>query len=206
MSSERAWAPALSGAAGQQGDASARGYAAGYAAGWSAASRAAAEQAARQREEEARLAAEARAQAAGRLERALGVLDAAAQAARARVAPVLEEAAEEIVAASVELAEAALGEELRDGARAARTALRRALANDPSRELVRIHLCPADLDLLRGAASDAEAGLVLPVGVDLVPDPDLSPGDAVGEFEHGVLDARLGQAVARAREALGVTR
>jgi flagellar assembly protein FliH len=42
----------------------------------------------------------------------------------------------------------------------------------------------------------------LPVGVALVADPTLAPGDAVSEFPGGYLDARIESAVERARCAL----
>jgi len=207
MSSERAWEPAFTTPLTPGHEASGgtgRGYAAGYSAGWAAGSRAAGDRLDRQRQEEARVGAQARAEAHDRLERALAVLEAAARTARARVAPVLEDAAEEVIAASTRLAAAVLGEELRDGDRAARTAVRRALANDPSGELVRIRLNPDDLALLGDVAAQAGADLEIPSGVELVADATLAPGDAMGDFEDAVLDARLRRALDRAVEVLGV--
>ncbi|WP_413451438.1 FliH/SctL family protein [Georgenia phoenicis] len=181
----------------------AAGYSSGYTAGWSAGTRAAAQEAEAQR----RLAAEqlaARAQrAATAAQEALNTLARAAEAARHRAAPVLDEAESALTRAAVDLAETVLGTELRDGDASAHAALRRALSvRDEG--LVRIRLHPADLVHLTETLSALPAELRVPEGVELVADPELGPGDAVSELEEGYLDARIGAAVARVRDALGV--
>ena len=95
-------------------------------------------------------------------------------------------------------ATALLGVELADASAAARAALARVLDTPdlPDGAVVRLH--PRD------AAALAAAGGA-PVGVEVVADPTLAPGDALAEHADGVLDARLHAAVARARAALEVS-
>ena len=57
---------------------------------------------------------------------------------------------------------------------------------------------PRDLAAL--TAAGRQAGDL--VGVELVPDASLSPGDAVSTFEGGFFDARIETAFARAQAAL----
>jgi flagellar assembly protein FliH len=114
-------------------------------------------------------------------------------------------------AAALELAAAVLGTELSDAATAARAALRRLREQDPAREVHTVRLHPRDLAAVRTAlaapgagAGDPLGGLPDLTGVDLVADPTLAPGDAVGEFPEGYLDARIDGALDRARAALAV--
>ncbi|RYV50021.1 FliH/SctL family protein [Pengzhenrongella frigida] len=172
--------------------------AAGWAAGWAAGSRAAAEAAAGQRrtldevERVAELARGARAQAA------LVVLRRAAEAISAQVVPVVTEVTDLLDDGVVALAEAVLGRELAGSDDGARLALARALSLPAEVGVHTVRLHPLDLTVL------LEAGVLadLPVGVELVADRTLSPGDAVAQFPDGFLDARISAAVARARRAL----
>ncbi|MHB1064509.1 MAG: FliH/SctL family protein [Georgenia sp.] len=185
-------------------DGAARGYTAGYAAGWAAGSRAAAQAGAvdqRRRDEEAATAA---ARQAALVETAVAALAQSAAAARARTAPVVEEALATLARGAVELAEAVLGVELADDDTSARVALIRALALAGDVDLVRIRMNPGDLAHLRSALERHPTGLDLPPGVDLVADDTLGRGEAVSELAEGYLDARIGSAVTRARQALGV--
>ena len=173
-------------------------HAAGWAAGYAAGARHAAQDAAahalsvsaeHERSEQIRAAEHA----AG-----LAALDLAARALHARETPVLVTALTAIHAAALELAVALLGVELADASAAARAALARVLDTPdlPDGAVVRLH--PRD------AAALAAAGGA-PVGVEVVADPTLAPGDALAEHADGVLDARLHAAVARARAALEVS-
>ncbi|MEA5457147.1 FliH/SctL family protein [Sinomonas sp. JGH33] len=178
-----------------------RGHAAGYAAGLR---RAEAEARARRAEHDAELATIL---AAGRerVERAVTVLDTAADALAQRVAPVLSEAEAQLAAAAVALAEAVLGRELSDAPRAARAALERALSAPDAASVLRVRLHPDDLALLEGlreGAPDAGTSPGAPPAVVLVADPTLARGDAVAVYPDGELDARIGTALARAAEAL----
>ena len=54
----------------------------------------------------------------------------------------------------------------------------------------------------RDVAALATSGVVDVAGVELKPDPTLNPGDAVGEYPDGWIDARIGSALERAKQAL----
>ncbi|WP_347109912.1 FliH/SctL family protein [Paenarthrobacter sp. S56] len=172
-----------------------RGYTQGHAAGYAAGMQAAAAEQLRLREQ---LLAEHRDMLdAGRsaIARAVTVLGAAADAAQRRQETALAEVEATLAAGAVELAQAILGYELGDGERTARAALERALGQ-PGANVTVVRLHPGDLAALEAA------GVVLPAGVELKADAALNPGEAVGEYPHGWIDARLGSAVERARQAL----
>jgi len=180
--------------------AEAAGHAAGYAVGLRAAER---ELTARR----AVLEAE-HADARARLEQAtaasLAVLAAAAQALEARVVPVLRDSEEALVATALDLASAVVGYEVSASERSteagprvgrtARAAVARALADVDASVVVRVRLHPADAALVAEAAHEA--------GVVVVGDPALRPGDAEADLPTGLVDARLGSALDRARTAL----
>jgi len=173
--------------------------AAGWAAGWAAGTRAAADAARAQRAAAAAEHAAAEANRDARLSAAVAVLARAAEAAVARVVPVLDAAAATLDEGAVLLAEAVLGAELADGEDRARATLRRALSVplDAGVQTVRLH--PSDVAALAAVSVD------LPAGVQLVADPTLRPGDAVSELADGFLDARISTAVERAARALAGT-
>lgn len=169
----------------------ARGHAAGYAAGL----RAAAAETERLR---ARLRAEHEAAlAAGRqsIHRSVEVLNRAAHSLEQSVLPAAETLQENLAAAALDLAEALLGQELKDTETSARAALTRALAGVPRQDIRAVRLHPADL-----AALDLET--ISAADVSLKADRTLNPGDAVTDFTHGYLDATLSSALQRARSAL----
>lgn len=180
-----------------------RGHAAGYAAGLRAAQ---AETAALH----ARLAAEHAARLAAlqaETVRRVQVLDAATNAMLSQVAPVLRDAEESLVDAALDLAEAVVGHVVRSGRHddltgdglearptpGAAATVRRALASVDATVPVAVRLSPADAARV--------AALALPVPV--VADAALHDGDAVVDLPDGVLDARIGAALDRARVALG---
>ncbi|WP_298462465.1 FliH/SctL family protein [uncultured Cellulomonas sp.] len=174
--------------------------AAGWAAGWAAGTRAAAEAARAQRASQDAEHWAAQAAREAQVAAALAVLRRAADAAGARVVPVLEAAAASLDEGAVLLAQAVLGAELAQGPDRARAALARALSlpSDAGVHTVRLH--PADLAVLSDAAGDLP--VELPAGVELVADPTLRPGDAVSELPDGFLDARIATAVERAMTAI----
>ncbi|KPG83449.1 FliH/SctL family protein [Frigoribacterium sp. RIT-PI-h] len=156
---------------------------------------------------------------------AVEALATSARALDARVAPVLDDAEEALVATAFELAEAVLGYELRasesvdDGSpggaapappdptaeagvtprigRPARAAVARALAVTDPGDVVTVRLHPADLAQLDVATRDSVAA-----EVSFVADASLARGDAEAERRIGQVDARLGTALDRARTAL----
>lgn len=169
------------------------GHAAGYAAGLKAASIEGARRAAALEADAERTALEN----ARRTNAALEVLDAAARALDARLAPVLVGAQDALAAASVDIAEAIIGRELTVAPDSALSALKRALDHAETDAVITVRMNPADLDALDGETREAVA-----VGVRLQADARLSPGDAVAELPNGYLDARIGAALDRVRAAL----
>lgn len=171
------------------------GYVHGHSAGYAAGLRAAEAEYRKKAEQlEAAFSARSEHQRAA-ADRTLAVLNSAVRALHARNAPVLSAAEDVLAAAAVELAEAVLGQELSDGEKSARAALARALAGADPSEIVTVRMNPADLAVLGGTdISQAE--------VRLTADPALDPGDAVAVLPDGFLDARIGTALARAKQAL----
>lgn len=168
----------------------AQGHAAGYAAGMRAAavevSRAAAAQ-------EAELAAFQQHQRA-RTDQAVRSLEAAARAFTAQMA-LVDGASQQLVhAAALDLAEAIVGAQLRSDD-PARLALGRALQDVDPDDVQRVRLSPADW-----ASLDEQTRTS--TGVVLVADPTLANGDAMVDLADGYLDARIGSALSRARQAL----
>lgn len=177
-------------------DAKTRGFTQGHAAGYAAGLQLAGQETA---------AARARhdAEHAGRV----SALEArhAAEVAAVRVAgaalvertvPVLADSEQALFSCALELAEALLGHELRDGETSARAALARAQGTGEVDIPVAIRMNPADLAVL-----GHDSGM-LPETLTLVGDPALNRGDAVAEYQHGFIDARLGTAVDRVRAVL----
>lgn len=186
-----------------------RGHAAGYAAGLRVAHaetealrvRLDAEHAARSAALEAETA------------RRVAALVAATDALLARTVPVLESAEQSVVDAAMELADAAVGYAIRASrpdsgavagavtslearpASGAEATVRRALALVDHAVAIAVRLSPDD--------AAAVAALDLPVAVRA--DPTLADGDAVVDLPDGVLDARIGVALDRAKAALGVS-
>lgn len=126
-----------------------------------------------------------------RAEAALRGVETARAALEARTAPVLAEARRTLVDAALQLAEAVLGAPA--GGRA-RAALDRVLAHPEAPVAIAVRLHPAAI------AEIAAAGLECPVPLE--PDASLAPGDAVAVLPDGLIDARIADALDRARRAL----
>lgn len=170
-------------------------YANGHTAGYTAGLRlATAEAEARRQNMEAEHAAALR-HSQARTDRAVEVLAGAAQAVYAAVLPVVTDAQDALAAAAMDLAETVIGVELGDGDLSARAAIARALAGAPANGLVTVKLNPVDFSVLGDAAVSGS-------GAVIVADPAVARGDAVADFEHGHLNARIGTALDRARQAL----
>ncbi len=171
--------------------------ASGYAAGWAEGRRAAADQA-EQELDRLRLD-DARMRRAGR-DRADAAISAAVEDWTRRTTPVLEELADVVVDAALDLAAAIIGRELSASARpeTARLALRRALAPLLPGAEVRVRMNPQDLAAIEdGTTQDGHL-------VKLVADPSLLSGDAIAEQDGATVDGRVASALARARAvALG---
>ena len=168
-----------------------RGYADGHAEGYRAALAAAA--VANAEADAAR--AEREAESARSVDDAVRALQAAARALAERERELTGAARAQVFARAVELAEVILGAELADGDASATAALRRATAAAGASEAHEIRLNPDDLAVLDRLGAPT-AGLVL------VPDVTLARGDAVVAREDGLVDARIGAALERARRAV----
>lgn len=168
-----------------------RGHAAGYAAGMADARSDAA--VAREMADQ-RLAAEA-ATAREAVERTIALANRAAAAMSAAATPVLETLEHQVAAAALEIAEALIGRELIRTEDSAASALMRALNPEVPATVSVVRLNPEDLSVL----TEVQRGAIQ---AELVADPALSRGDAIAEYQAGILDARLGTAVARLRAAL----
>lgn len=172
-----------------------RGHAAGYAAGLREASVIAAERLASLEAEHAERAG----RAAARVDAECATLALAAAAVQRTVVPVLEQSDDAVLAAALDVAEAVIGSELSDADAGASAALRRvlgALGSDAELPGLTLRLHPDDAELLRTAGQ-------LPPSLSVQPDPALDRGDAVAQLPDGLVDARIGTAVLRARRALG---
>lgn len=125
---------------------------------------------------------------------ALQRLEDARDALERRVAPVLVDSERAILEASIALAEAVLGTELANAEVAARSALARALGHAAAPATVVVRMPPESIAAL------AAAGVEAPVA--LAADATLQPGDAIAELPDGLVDARIAEALQRARAAL----
>ncbi|MET1042644.1 MAG: FliH/SctL family protein [Microbacteriaceae bacterium] len=185
--------PVLRGANEQklQAQAHAAGHTAGYTEGLRAAAADTAAVRARVEQESAASIRRAEEQTA----RALAALAMAARALDDRTVPVIIDAQNTLAAAAIDLAEAILGYELAQGENTARAALDRALCSVDPDTVRSVRMNPDDL-------ADLDAATRAAAAVTLVADPTLSRGDAITEFPDGYLDARIGTALDRARDAL----
>lgn len=178
-----------------QADAEVRGYRLGHTLGYAAGLQQASAEAARRRSEldaeQDALIAELRLNVSGEI----AALEAASAALDARTKPVLAEAEQALMTCALMLAEAVLGRELDDGETSSRAVLTRVLAGRDESVAPRVRLNPQDL----ASIGEDVAGIER---LDLVADPSISRGDAVAEYPHGFLDARISTALDRARQAL----
>lgn len=187
-----AFQPARLGLAAEAEDVRAEARAKGYAEGWAEGRRAAAVQA---EAELTRLQADdIRERQATRAAAERAVAAAVADWNR-RTTPVLDDLAELVVDAAIDLAEAIIGRELSAIAKrdAARLALRRALGPLAPTGAVTVRMNPHDLATIE--TTDAHEGHL----VQFVSDASLASGDAVAEQEGATVDARVSAALARAR-------
>ena len=167
-----------------------RGYADGHAEGF----RAGAEKAALAAAADAAHREQSDAGARTALASALSALSAATDAMTARARELSAAGERQLCGHAIELAEAILAEALADREFAAVTALRRALAaaEEPAAE---VRLNPDDLRTL----TERDA---VPPHLTVVSDDALASGDAVVRVGDGLVDARIGAALDRARQAL----
>jgi flagellar assembly protein FliH len=174
---------------------------AGYAEGWAQGQRAAAlaAQAAAERARAVEVAHDQRRAAA--LAQAVNALGRAVTNLETQLMPTMGELQEAVLAHAFELAEAIVGRTLHDPEGRAVDALGRAMNAAPDHGDILVSLHPDDYRNLVGTATDTDYNYE-GRAVHLRSDPTLNPGDAVAETGTTTVDASIGTAVARAREAL----
>lgn len=187
-----AFQPARLGMAAEAEDIRAEARAQGYAEGWAEGRRAAA---LRAQAELAQLQADdirERQTTRAAAERAVA---AAVSDWTRRTTPVLDELADLVVDAAIELAETIIGRELSAIAKrdSARLALRRALGPLDPGAPVTLRMNPEDLATIE--TDDAHEGHL----VRFVADASLASGDAVADQDGATVDARVSAALVRAR-------
>ena len=111
--------------------------------------------------------------------------------------------ADRVVEAAMAVAEAVIGAELAEPARAVAHAAHRALQPLGRRDEIRLRLHPEDIALLTAAGGDDGLSRIVPDAVELVPTSTLARGDAIAETGDRTVDARIDAAIDRARAAFG---
>lgn len=167
----------------------------GYAVGWAEGRRAAADEAlATARAHAAQVEAnEERREVEHRA--ALSLLDAAARALEAAVVDAERAVEDRALALARELTTLLVGHELRTTTDSGGDAVRRALVLASQDPVTLVRLSPRD-------ASSPAATELTHRGLRVLADPALEDGDVLAETDTGVLDGRIGAALARVREAL----
>jgi flagellar assembly protein FliH len=132
----------------------------------------------------------------GRLDRAFRAMSTAAAELGARQATDMAAIEDTVAAAALQLAEAIIGRELEVAKHPGADAIARALAFAPPAQAAVAHLHPEDL-------CDLDPELVAR-GRDLtiVPDPGVEPGGCILAVGDSRIDAQIGPALARVRDAL----
>jgi flagellar assembly protein FliH len=177
--------------------------AAGYAAGWAQGRREAQQAAQAQADRDAQNVEDVMAMQAIEVDRAIDGIVAAARELERRAIPTVMDIENTITETALMIAEAVIAREVRTAAYPGRDALARALALAPEQRPVTVRLNPADRMSI--GLSDGTTELVMDGRpITLVDDPSLKPGDAVAVCDATTIDARLGPALERVREVLGL--
>jgi flagellar assembly protein FliH len=193
----------------------------GYAAGWAEGKRRAADANKEAAERAEAFAQRAAADWSSLLEQAVQAIAAAAAGLEKRAAQPAAEAEEALVAAAFALAEALVGHDVAASRSPGEDAIRRALALAPHDRPVRVRMHPAAYAMITTGVTSNSGGARKRTGrgrdrsalgerivdgrrITVVPDPMLGPGDAIAECDATTIDARLGSALDRVRELLGL--
>lgn len=171
-----------------------RGFTQGHVAGYAAGLRLAAKEALAARDAFEAEKEAFRLRSAATLAEQEALLRTVVARAAAAALPLLDEAEHTLAAGALQLAEAILGTELASAQTAARAALARAFPSGEQTPPLQVRMNPADVALLTGTATAT--------GITLVGDPSLQRGDATASYPDGMIDARIGTALDRARDAL----
>jgi flagellar assembly protein FliH len=177
-------------------------HAAGYASGWAQGRREAEVAARAARDQVEAQVRRSAADQAGRVGQALVALVAAADGLERRMVPVAADLEDTVTGLAFEIARMVIGRELVTATEPGRDAIARALAYAPAGRPVAVRLHPTDY----ATVTSEQPALVEIEGrtVSLSADGALRPGDAVAESDATTIDARLGPALERVREVLGL--
>ncbi len=178
--------------------------AAGYAAGWAQGQREAETVARAQRERIAAETARVADEAAAAVAQALAAVAESAAGLERQLAPAAAELEDLIVRTAFALAESIVGRELAVAGAPGHDAVRRALALAPIGRPVTVRLHPTDHRVLASGEPGAVEVVIDRRSITLVADSTLEPGDAVAHTDASTIDARIGAALARTREVLGL--
>jgi flagellar assembly protein FliH len=177
--------------------------AAGYAAGWAQGRREAQQASLDQAERDAQNVEDVMAMQAIDVDRAIEGIAAAARELERRAIPTVLDIENTIAETALMVAEAVLGREVHTATDPGRDAIARALSLAPEQRPVTVRLNPVDRMTI--GLSDGTTELVMDGRpITLVDDPSLKPGDAVAVCDATTIDARLGPALERVREVLGL--
>jgi len=169
----------------------------GYTAGWSEGHRTGLDKVMQGRAADQAQMAEQLSEQAGRTAAALQALDIAAGQMQQRAAADRAQIEQRLSAVVVDLVEAVIGAELRDGGARATAALTRALSAAPQEGSVTVRMNPGDHAML------IELGMSSPQErIVLVADAGVAPGDAEVLGQTTYVDASISAAIERVREVL----
>ena len=156
--------------------------------------------------EEGRAEAEeaARREAAERLAASHRALEAALDAVEAAEAPALRALEKNIVALAVAVARHVIGREVKGDARAIAELVRRAIAEFPIDQPLRVRLNPGDLSTISAAVSPDGEPLAIAPGRNLrwVADPRIESGGCMVEGREQIVDGRVDRALERIYKAM----
>jgi flagellar assembly protein FliH len=177
--------------------------AAGYAAGWAQGRREAQAAAIAQADKDAQAVEDVMAATVQQIEQIMHTVARAATGLEQRMVPAVQDIENMIAETALAIAESILGRELAVSKDPGREAIARALALAPEQRPVTVRLNP--MDRMTIGLSDGTTEMVMDGRtITLVDDRSLKPGDVVAVCDATTIDARLGPALDRVREVLGL--
>lgn len=143
--------------------------------------------------------AETREQQQARIASAIGALEAAVAAVNAEQSRWADDARDHIIALATAVARHIVGRELRGDPHALADLARRALAQFPASEPVRVRIHPEDLAVLTSAVRPDGGSIAIAPGRDVrwVADEGIARGGCVVEGRRRVVDGRIDYALER---------
>lgn len=141
---------------------------------------------------------------AQQIARGVASLEAAARAIQEAEAPSLEALERNLTALAVAVARHLVGRELRSDAGAIADLVRRALAEFPADEPLRVRIHPNDLSTLTTVPGIDGEPIAIAPGRELrwIADPEIEPGGCVVEGRERIVDGRVDRALERIYRSL----